>query len=512
MADFRQADEAITKDYVATQNLSSEDAHKVEVLEEAANDAREEIEELENKSILGIKIKDAYDSAKELRDEAQRDLDALQAEYDAITAQIEPHQRTIDDYEACGNPDAAQTAIYRDALQQKAALEKEYLPYNDWFGNKSLRIAKNKLDDKQSVFENVERDWNNIQAQIAKLEEDIKTYESEITSIKGLDQDQYGLTPEDYAEYEAMNQWGQGQMAAENLDNSEEESDNPSLVAVENNETENVTAPPTYGTPEYWANLYEQQYGNNDVTGANEEQTAEPYQQMLYGNDGSAMTTDEFLAQQENQQNQENQQTPSNDSTPTDETPAPQDDSQPAAGGTYQVVSGDSLSAIASRLLGSGARWPELVELNKDKYPGLEKNPDLILVGWVLTLPAEEEEEETEQQVQNNEQLQREEEGPVVNETEQQVQNNEQLQREEEGPVVNETEQQVQNNEQLQREESGPEVVINQETGYAEIVENDDLPEMGSNGVPEYINEQRYNSGSTPSSGNGGGGGGGGSF
>ena len=32
----------------------------------------------------------------------------------------------------------------------------------------------------------------------------------------------------------------------------------------------------------------------------------------------------------------------------------------------YTVVSGDCLSSIAAKLLGSASRWPEIVEMNKD--------------------------------------------------------------------------------------------------------------------------------------------------
>ncbi len=53
----------------------------------------------------------------------------------------------------------------------------------------------------------------------------------------------------------------------------------------------------------------------------------------------------------------------------------------------YTVVPGDCLSAIAAKLLGSGSRWPEIVALNKDKYPSLASNPNLIYPGWVLTIP-----------------------------------------------------------------------------------------------------------------------------
>ena len=54
----------------------------------------------------------------------------------------------------------------------------------------------------------------------------------------------------------------------------------------------------------------------------------------------------------------------------------------------YTVVSGDCLSAIAGSQMGDSSRWPEIVELNKDKYPSLVSNPNLIYPGWTLTLPA----------------------------------------------------------------------------------------------------------------------------
>ncbi len=54
----------------------------------------------------------------------------------------------------------------------------------------------------------------------------------------------------------------------------------------------------------------------------------------------------------------------------------------------YTVQPGDYLIAIASSQMGDGSRWQEIVELNKDKYPSLLTNPNLIYSGWVLTLPA----------------------------------------------------------------------------------------------------------------------------
>lgn len=50
---------------------------------------------------------------------------------------------------------------------------------------------------------------------------------------------------------------------------------------------------------------------------------------------------------------------------------------------TYTVIAGDCLWNIAKKYLGNGARYTEIYNLNKDKI----KNPNLIYVGQVLTLP-----------------------------------------------------------------------------------------------------------------------------
>lgn len=54
----------------------------------------------------------------------------------------------------------------------------------------------------------------------------------------------------------------------------------------------------------------------------------------------------------------------------------------------HTVKAGDSLWKIAQELLGDGNRYREIVEANKDKYPSLLKNPDLIHAGWNLKVPA----------------------------------------------------------------------------------------------------------------------------
>lgn len=51
---------------------------------------------------------------------------------------------------------------------------------------------------------------------------------------------------------------------------------------------------------------------------------------------------------------------------------------------TYTVRPGDSLSAIAKRVLGSEARWNELYQANRHV---IGKNPNRINAGMVLTLP-----------------------------------------------------------------------------------------------------------------------------
>jgi len=56
----------------------------------------------------------------------------------------------------------------------------------------------------------------------------------------------------------------------------------------------------------------------------------------------------------------------------------------------YVVVAGDSLWNIAEEYLGDGRKFWEIVKANKDKYPSLLNNPDLILEGWELVIPTEE--------------------------------------------------------------------------------------------------------------------------
>ncbi|HEY9721966.1 MAG TPA: GH25 family lysozyme [Oscillatoriaceae cyanobacterium] len=64
--------------------------------------------------------------------------------------------------------------------------------------------------------------------------------------------------------------------------------------------------------------------------------------------------------------------------------PAPAPAPKPApAPATYTVRSGDSLSAIAQRVLGSANRWQEIYNLNRDKI----SNPNVIYPGMVLKLP-----------------------------------------------------------------------------------------------------------------------------
>ena len=55
-----------------------------------------------------------------------------------------------------------------------------------------------------------------------------------------------------------------------------------------------------------------------------------------------------------------------------------------AAGDTYTVVSGDSLSKIAKNHYGDAAKWHQIYDANKGV---IGSNPDLIEVGQVLTLP-----------------------------------------------------------------------------------------------------------------------------
>lgn len=64
---------------------------------------------------------------------------------------------------------------------------------------------------------------------------------------------------------------------------------------------------------------------------------------------------------------------------------APVADPTGGAAGTYTVQPGDTLSKIAQRTLGNGARWKELFDANRDQL----SNPNLIYPGTVLKLPGQ---------------------------------------------------------------------------------------------------------------------------
>lgn len=70
---------------------------------------------------------------------------------------------------------------------------------------------------------------------------------------------------------------------------------------------------------------------------------------------------------------------------PASTAPTPAVSTPAGPGGSYTVQPGDSLWAIAARVLGDGQRWPEIYDLNQGV---IGSNPDLILPGQVLQLPA----------------------------------------------------------------------------------------------------------------------------
>ncbi len=63
---------------------------------------------------------------------------------------------------------------------------------------------------------------------------------------------------------------------------------------------------------------------------------------------------------------------------------APQRPAQPsAAGQTYTVQAGDTLSRVSRRVYGTPSRWAEIFEANRDQLP----SPDALKPGQVLKIP-----------------------------------------------------------------------------------------------------------------------------
>jgi hypothetical protein len=57
---------------------------------------------------------------------------------------------------------------------------------------------------------------------------------------------------------------------------------------------------------------------------------------------------------------------------------------------TYTVRRGDSLLSIAKSELNDASRVGEIIEINKQQFPGLSLEKSFIEVGWKLTLPPKE--------------------------------------------------------------------------------------------------------------------------
>lgn len=73
-----------------------------------------------------------------------------------------------------------------------------------------------------------------------------------------------------------------------------------------------------------------------------------------------------------------------NQTIQTEDEVEPERQGSPDKVASYTVSKGDSLCAIARKLLGDGGRWKEIYDLNRDKV----SNPNLIRVGQVLAIPS----------------------------------------------------------------------------------------------------------------------------
>ncbi|HVX15803.1 MAG TPA: LysM peptidoglycan-binding domain-containing protein [Pirellulales bacterium] len=77
----------------------------------------------------------------------------------------------------------------------------------------------------------------------------------------------------------------------------------------------------------------------------------------------------------------ERREPPVKTSTPTPSTPP--SNNRPTTFTTHRIADGDTLSRLAQRYLGSGSRFREIFDANRDRLP----SPDLLPIGVVIRIP-----------------------------------------------------------------------------------------------------------------------------
>jgi LysM repeat protein/archaellum component FlaC len=302
---------------------------------------------------------------------AQTALNDLKAKIKGYEDSIAECDVIINRLEPKGNRTEADETMLKTAKKKKKDYQYELnLLASDYSGYGSqLTILEESLKGAQKDLEKEQEKYDGIMEEVAEHQKEIDNCEKEIASIKGEDKDEYGVTQaqQDY--------W------------------------------KNYT--------EYWKKQQEAMNANNAASANLGQNTA--------GNGSSQPSADIAAADESEEAFSEKPQTtttptaPAAPATPSTGTapssgssspaaPAPEEDDAPAAvaGEVYEVVGGDSLSKIAKKLLGDAKRYPEIIALNKAKYPSLEKNPNLIYAGWKLVMPESAPAPETSQTTASN--------------------------------------------------------------------------------------------------------------
>lgn len=289
---------------------------------------------------------DARNALVKAKDDVTSAETALQTAKDNVTnmeKKLLEIQAVIDDLSTKANNN---TLTVGETVRWNSAWEDQVKAKDDLdFLKSKVESAEKSLKKKNTAVENKQKDLEKAIAKVKPHKDAIASCNHEINELQ---KDEFGVTPDERAKWEKMNERGAALIAIEQAKKEAE------AAAAAANLSGSGNGQPTadIGAADESENAFE--IANNDAPNT-QSGTAAP-STSVQPQTGSVDVSDDS-------------------------------DEDEVMAGSYTVVKGDNLSKIAKNLLGDANRYPEIIALNKDKYPSLEKNPNLIYAGWVLKMP-----------------------------------------------------------------------------------------------------------------------------